>query len=538
MKSKIRKNVFIIITCFVFLTASMVSCTNSSKNSSNQSQTSQNSDENNNGSDISGSDEQSSQIPGDSTGPDSSGTSVVDSTGTSTGTSTGISTGTSTGTSTGNSSSAGTTKLALQKLASGFEIPTKAAINLKSKKVVYMQTANGPDYKPGGMYYEGILRNYGIVTEHVYSPAADLATNLNIRVQSGESPDVVDVEGNFPTFNIQGLVQKVDGLIDYSVPIMQNLKSVYDQYMVGNNHYALVNYSYATSAVYYNKKIFDDNDMDTPLTLYKKGKWNWDTFKSAAKELTLDANKDGKPERYGLFMTHWQSTRLVFTTGQNIVKYQNGKFVNNLNNTAFNRAFDFLYSLAYVDKVAFPNRDVSATYSAFEAGKSAMLMTAGWSGTNQYTFKILKNQGILEYAPYPKDPQSSTYKVPGTAIALFVPVGTTNYDAIKAFIYSTAAGYREANKPGNATYDENFAKTKAEMPNMTEAYFKYLAGQYEINNNMATTQDIYRGILDVETIYTEMIGGGSDGVAKSFQKAIEVVNPLLNQNLDGFNAKQ
>ncbi|MCB1103952.1 MAG: extracellular solute-binding protein [Opitutaceae bacterium] len=60
--------------------------------------------------------------------------------------------------------------------------------------------------------------------------------------------------------------------------------------------YSLGNYT-QTAGVYYNRAAFAEAGLTPPTA-----DWTWADFKAAAQALTKDANGDGKPERYGVFI--------------------------------------------------------------------------------------------------------------------------------------------------------------------------------------------------------------------------------------------
>lgn len=95
--------------------------------------------------------------------------------------------------------------------------------------------------------------------------------------------------------------------------------------------------------VIYNKDLMLEEGIDEeemPLALYKRGKWNWDTFAALAKKLTADTNKDGKIDRYGV--NFWAATALVYSNGVAFVSIdKTGKGKLNFDNAALQRALNF-----------------------------------------------------------------------------------------------------------------------------------------------------------------------------------------------------
>ena len=81
-------------------------------------------------------------------------------------------------------------------------------------------------------------------------------------------------------------------------------KSLKEGFSIGNNLF-LANGDISpssfstTSCLYFNKKIFDRNDLEYPYELVKSGKWTLDRFIEYTKEFTRDADGDGKIDPHG-----------------------------------------------------------------------------------------------------------------------------------------------------------------------------------------------------------------------------------------------
>ena len=72
---------------------------------------------------------------------------------------------------------------------------------------------------------------------------------------------------------------------------------VYRQGLISDSGlYSIGNWSF-TAGVYYNKDLFDRAGLHYPDT-----SWSWSDLVSAARRLTIDSNKDGQPEQYGVFI--------------------------------------------------------------------------------------------------------------------------------------------------------------------------------------------------------------------------------------------
>lgn len=415
---------------------------------------------------------------------------------------------------------------------SGLQIPTKESVGITDNTVRIMQPGGGGDWLPGGMFYDGIKKLYGVTVELIPTPEGQIIEKLAQSINSNNAPDIVAAALLYPSLPVAGVIQPVDNLINYDLDIMKYNKSIYNTFNYKNVHFALPFQNIAETALYYNSQIFEDNLMETPLQLLAKGKWDWDAFAAAAKNLTKIEN--GVVKRYGALYVNWQSSQLVFTTGVNYVKESNGVFANNLNNTAYSRAFSFLIDLVN-KKYVWSNRDIGTTNIQFDRGNSAMILAPGWAGTNINWFPDTKKSGVLECAPLPKDPQASSHVVPGMNTSMFVPIGAKNAGGIRAVVYGAATVFTESMIKGTDSYNDLKAKNMTGTTGLTVATFDKLVAQYRNNNQMNLFMDAYRGTAyEMDTIYSAM-AGATGNAPISFEQAVNGISPALNTEISSWN---
>jgi ABC-type glycerol-3-phosphate transport system substrate-binding protein len=140
------------------------------------------------------------------------------------------------------------------------------------------------------------------------------------RLAAGDPIDVIFAGAqNFPQFYTKGYAQPVDGYVDLKAKSIG--KAAMDENMKFDGKYYLAgNYTSAQPwMTIYNKTLMDENGIavkDQPLALYKAGKWNLDSFRALAKKLTLDADKDGKTDVYGV--TTWNHFTWIYMNGSSL----------------------------------------------------------------------------------------------------------------------------------------------------------------------------------------------------------------------------
>ena len=118
----------------------------------------------------------------------------------------------------------------------------------------------------------------------------------------GTSYDVL-TRVNFPTVVIKGLLEPLDEYL----PVED--ERYFQSHFGWDGHvYSLkaksTNYTYRDCGelygIWYNVDLFEDNGMETPLELYKRGAWTIDAMIDAAEALTYDSDRDGANDYFGI----------------------------------------------------------------------------------------------------------------------------------------------------------------------------------------------------------------------------------------------
>lgn len=164
-------------------------------------------------------------------------------------------------------------------------------------------------------------KNYGGKIKLVYSDWNNWDTKIITRMAAGDPIDVVfGGSGNFPRFYTKGYLQPINNYVDLKAPYL-NLRAMDQIFKYEGKYYLASQYgSNHFWVVLYNKDLMLEEGIDEsemPLALYKKGKWNWDTFVALAKKLTADTNGDGKVDRYGVGC--WYPQIFVYSNGATYV---------------------------------------------------------------------------------------------------------------------------------------------------------------------------------------------------------------------------
>jgi len=164
-------------------------------------------------------------------------------------------------------------------------------------------------------------------------------------------------------------------------------------------------------ALFYNKDLFDKAGV-----AYPDDTWDWQKLIDVGKQLTIDTNKDGKPDQWGLYTettdmeNYWSS--LVWQNGGDILG-PDGKSVV-LDQPAGSGGLQFLQDLIWKHKIVPDPALFAETGDAFEQGKAAMEVNGSWLVATDEAAKL--KFGI---APLPKGPagQATSVNPTGAVIA-------------------------------------------------------------------------------------------------------------------------
>lgn len=138
----------------------------------------------------------------------------------------------------------------------------------------------------------------GIVTQKVIGWNKG-ATAIQEAMATGDMFDLVFTEGNarFPGDAVAELYAPIDAYIDYNAFDKASL----DAFLYKGEHYVFTN-SAITSPylVIYNKTIFEEEGMETPVELFDKGEWTYAKFLEYMDYFTRDLDGDGELDQWGL----------------------------------------------------------------------------------------------------------------------------------------------------------------------------------------------------------------------------------------------
>lgn len=162
---------------------------------------------------------------------------------------------------------------------------------------------------------------------------------------------------------------------------------------------------------FFNKRIFQENNLGNPYEMVKNGTWTWKTVENIAKK-AQKKKADGTVEQWGLssYMHMDMLSAMCASNGTSIASFdENGKPKLTLNDPAAMKAFETMYDWVVVQKIAKVNdgsQNWDTALREFTNGNIAMMM-----GTNKLLQYIEESamEDDFGIVPLPKGPDADKY---------------------------------------------------------------------------------------------------------------------------------
>lgn len=179
---------------------------------------------------------------------------------------------------------------------------------------------------------------YGGKIEYIQVNSNALLSTLSERILSGEPVDMVPyVNGVLPNGTANKLFQPLDeyyDILEMDTSLWENMTDVIDMFEYNGSHYVLPYSISNPMLITYSRKMMQEEALDDPYTLYKEGKWNWDTMMDMMETFVSNAPEDA--ERFGI--NGWFGRAVINSSGQSVVSCDNGTFSNNIDDPKIEKA--------------------------------------------------------------------------------------------------------------------------------------------------------------------------------------------------------
>lgn len=242
---------------------------------------------------------------------------------------------------------------------------------------------------------------------------------------------------NFPTTAVKGLIQPLDDILPvnderYFVAASKWQGKTYgvkpiDQYSEG---------AYSCSGVYgvfFNKDLFEENGETLPSELWERGEWDFQHFYDAAKNLTLDTDRDGKTDTLGV--TNYVNTLYTVANGASTVTITDTNIELTWNTPAYIEGLEWMIKMQPYQKVA---------TDMFYSGKAAMFVERIAYAKNMNDPESDKYLNFeYDWVPYPKGPSGYGYSgfagIGSDTWTCYIGTNAKNVEGAKMFICADIA---------------------------------------------------------------------------------------------------
>ena len=360
------------------------------------------------------------------------------------------------------------------------------ADKLENPNLMYLGTYDmraAGDVKPAVKLFE---ETYGGTIDYTQCAWPERIEKLQVLIQSGDSPDLVDKDDQtFPLLISRNVYEDLTDYIDLSLPQWEGMSDLIEQHAWGGRHCYYPWFATAfTDYVYYSKVKFQEKGITTPKTLYDNGEWDWDSFRDTMIKF-VETGEPGTVGAYGNLMATF-----IATTGMPVIGLENGKLVNNMKTPEVDRAIAFLSEIAKQRLTARKDGYWGNEVNPVVNGNSCFLVY----GQYQLDTFMKKYSDIeVEFVPMPRDPKADKYYYASSTFGYMVPSGSKNVKGAAAFINmvrlcSTDPDLREEVK-----------QSEMKKKKWTAEQIEYMA-EFEKVGNYNTVSD-FSGGFDTDTSF-------------------------------------
>ncbi len=303
--------------------------------------------------------------------------------------------------------------------------------DIQGTKVQYLGWASGKEFTTEGtdLYRlnQMLKEHYGAEIQFVRTTYDELPTKLAQLVLSSNSPDLVHYKyQDNPGFILNELVTEITpDLIDFDSALWSGIKEVNQEYAFNGKIFTpivnLINNGY----IYYNVQMFEEAGLETPLELYRKGEWTWDTMRDLAEQLTVKGS-DGSVKVYGMTT----GSDFYMTCGSDFAKAnEDGTVTNNLSDPNLAKVFNYIFRTGTAGSNC--RMMIGQFTEEFLAGNIAMICDEAWVRSMLYD---KMKSGEVRFAPSPKMPDADEYYVNSLISTLWIAKNAPNPQGAAAYL--------------------------------------------------------------------------------------------------------
>ncbi len=378
--------------------------------------------------------------------------------------------------------------------------------------------------------------NPGVKVELSTMSTSEYWTKIRLLANQKKLPDVFEMSsGYIEEWAKEKLLLDLGPYIEKSFDKNDYYMSVFDagKEIAGTGKYVAVPFALVTTVLFYNMDMFDKAGL-----AYPTDKWTWEDFRTAAKKLTVDTNKDGKTDQWGFWFygRYAHVEPWVFANDGDLIDRTTMAYKPDAKAI---EAMRFLTDLVLKDKSA-PSKMAMSAYrqqDIFPQGVSAMWVDGSWNIDNNRTVADKKMRwGIAEI---PAGPSGNRKYVNGWPDYFAISPFTKNADAAWKFAkFISGEGldmkmYMAGKIPTYKSLTESPAfMDKGLMPANKDLLIKQAAKTFKTSYTLGWSE--WRGYGAAENLgFNGVIDGIIDG-AMSFDEGMKTADKNVNKILQRY----
>lgn len=267
---------------------------------------------------------------------------------------------------------------------------------------------------------------YGAKIEWVQCTSEEKFSTLAQRILADQPVDMFPYEWDaVPNGVSKDQYQPLDDyydVLEMDTELWDGMEDVIDMFEYNGSHYVIPYCVSDPLLITYSRKLMEAEGLEDPRELYEKGEWDWDAFMEMMN--TFVSNAPEGVTRYGI--NGWFGQAAMQSTGETVVKYEDGKFINNIDSPQIEKAQLLLQEMAsknlyQVGWIGYFPDDQNTLFFAM----------ANWAlgGSNA------KNEDMdLMVVPFPKAPDADEYYLCANFGAKMLVNGSDKGEAVATYI--------------------------------------------------------------------------------------------------------
>lgn len=310
---------------------------------------------------------------------------------------------------------------------------------------------------------EEFEKKYGGQVEVIGVGWGEMMNQTISMVNTGEVCDLVQAhDQNFPIYGAKKIVQDISQYVDLNDDFWYD--SVTKAFTYGGTPYA-IGADAAPVVISYNKTLFEQYGIKTPMEYFEEGNWTWDTFREVALQMTGDTDGDGNNDIYGFGW--WDSfyVQMLNANGTTHLNYgEDGTIGSNYLTDKATETFTFLQNAYVTDKfIKYPDGD--SFMSDFKSGKLAMTCEYGFAALTVYECDY-----EIAWAPLPIGPSGETYDCGGSVTGFAIPETSENPEGAVAF---ARMAYELLHEYNNKARVEKYGQEQVDLMNTLAEHINF-----------------------------------------------------------------